>query len=54
MKLVNDFEAAVRAHEMRGAQHPEEHELIELKYKTSKEALIAKLKEHNLVLAQAH
>jgi len=44
MKIVEAFEQAVRDHEMRGAQHPDDHELIELKYKESKAALIRALK----------
>lgn len=37
MKLVNDFEAAVRMHEMKGAMHPEDHEDIEEDFKQGEE-----------------
>lgn len=39
MKLIDDFEQAVRRHEMKGAQHPQQHDLIEQNYKATKQAL---------------
>lgn len=54
MKIVEDFEAAVRADEMKGAAHPQDHEAIEANYKLAKERLVAKLREHHLKLARAH
>lgn len=44
MKLVDDFEQAVREHEMMGAQHPSEHHAIELRYQLTKERLISALR----------
>lgn len=39
MKLINDFEAAVRMHEMKGAMHPDDWEEIELDFKQAKKKL---------------
>lgn len=44
MKLVDDFEAAVRLHEMKGANRPEDHEYIELLFETTKQKLIEALR----------
>jgi hypothetical protein len=38
-KLIEDFEEAVRAHEMMGAVMPEQHEAIELRYRYTKDRL---------------
>jgi hypothetical protein len=40
---LNRFENAVRAHEMRGAQMPEDQPAIEREYEQAKQALINKL-----------
>lgn len=45
MKVVEDFEQAVRDHEMRGAAHPEDRDLIDLQYKVAKQKLIEALKK---------
>lgn len=45
MKIVEDFEQAVRDHEMKGAGYPEEHAFIELRYKVAKQKLIEALKK---------
>lgn len=45
MKVVNDFEAAVRAHEMKGASHPGDHEAIELNYELTKRKLLDALRK---------
>jgi hypothetical protein len=45
LKVVEDFEAAVRDHEMRGARHPLDHQAIEEEYKRAKEALLHQLME---------
>lgn len=44
MKLVEEFEEAVRNHEMRGAKRPEERPYIEAEYDLTKARLIAALK----------
>jgi hypothetical protein len=43
MKLVEDFEKAVRDHEMMGAQDPRDHREIEKEYERTKEKLIRAL-----------
>lgn len=45
MKIVDNFENAVANHEMKGAMHPENHDLIELQYKTAKKELIDYIKK---------
>lgn len=45
MKVVENFEEAVRDHENMGAQHPADHRAIEEKYKRAKEALLRRLSE---------
>lgn len=47
MKLINNFEAAVRMHEMKGAMHPEDWEEIELDYKETKKKLENYIKQLN-------
>lgn len=44
MKIVEDFEKAVRDHELKGSMHLEDYELVELIYQTTKDKLIRKLK----------
>lgn len=39
MKLINDFEEAVRMHEMKGTFHPEDWEKIEEDFKQTKKKL---------------
>lgn len=36
---LEDFEEAVRLHEMRGSHHPEDHKAIDKAYEQSKEAM---------------
>jgi hypothetical protein len=43
MKLVEDFEKAVRDHEMMGAKDPMDHAEIEKEYERTKEKLIRAL-----------
>lgn len=39
-KVVDNFEAAVRAHEMIGAAHPEDQDEIEREFKRAKATLL--------------
>lgn len=43
LKLVRDFEAAVRAHEMKGAGAPEDRAHINKAYERAKEKLVRKI-----------
>jgi hypothetical protein len=43
VKLVEDFEKAVRDHEMMGAKDPRDHQEIEKEYERTKEKLIRAL-----------
>lgn len=45
MKIIEDFETAVRDHEMVGARHPSEHAYIVDRYRITKLKLIQKLHE---------
>lgn len=48
MKIIEDFETAVREHEMKGSMHPDDWATIELKYVATKARLedyIIRLKE---------
>jgi hypothetical protein len=38
-KLIDDFEEAVRAHEMMGAMLPEHHATVEIRYRWTKHLL---------------
>lgn len=42
-EIIERFEAAVREHEMRGAQHPADQESIQQEYDTTKRVLIRTL-----------
>lgn len=43
MMLLRKFEAAVRAHEMKGAAAPEDMPIIEKEYQRAKEKLVRKI-----------
>ena len=45
-RCLREFEEAVRAHEMRGAQHPEAQEEIEDRYQRTKTKLKKQLQQH--------
>lgn len=40
---LSRFERAVRAHEMMGAQHPDDHGRIESEYRAAKKALLGRI-----------
>ena len=51
MKLVEDFEKAVRDHEMMGAKDPRDHQEIEKEYERTKEKLIRALNKSSIASA---
>lgn len=51
-QALQRFEDAVRAHEMIGAQHPEDHAAIEREYEQAKAALVRKLQYRALAAEQ--
>jgi len=51
VKLVEDFEKAVRDHEMMGAQDPRDHRAIETNYELTKERLIRALNKSSIASA---
>lgn len=44
MKLIENFEAAVRVHEMKGAAHPDDHERIQKEYENAKHKLLGRIR----------
>jgi hypothetical protein len=51
VKLVEDFEKAVRDHENMGAQHPLDHRGIEEEYQRTKDKLIRALNKSSIASA---
>lgn len=43
LQLIENFEAAVRADEFKGAGHPEDVDIVETEYKEAKQELLAAL-----------
>lgn len=45
VRAINRFDRAVRDHEMKGAQHPDDHDKIVLTYTRAKEKLLHLLRD---------
>lgn len=53
VQLIEEFEQAVRAHQMRGAQPPEDWDAIDEELKDAKSALIKAALSHRIATANA-